>query len=202
VLRRDEHQHRLADGFRSRIAEQLFRTGIPTADDALQRLADDGVSAAPMNVLLLGICFFNPSAFLPPFGRGMRGAGGVGDDRGHRRESWRDFAGCVNGLIARKSLFHPFRVLATRGPGEEGVQSWQSRQNPLELLEPRFQLLGFRFLPGSNRLLDLLCQLIDLVSQRRFQIITDKRIVSGKNSDAEVRVYYGGTGDHLNFEAV
>jgi len=37
VFRRDEQQQRLADGFRSGAAEELFRAGIPTADNAHRR---------------------------------------------------------------------------------------------------------------------------------------------------------------------
>ncbi len=39
----NEHHHRLPDRFLGRVSEELFRAGIPTRDDAVDVLADDGV---------------------------------------------------------------------------------------------------------------------------------------------------------------
>src|SRR5665213_1494004 len=60
----NEHGNGLADGLRLRVAEETFRTLVPTGDDAVKVFADDGVIGGIDNSSQRG----GGGIVLPPFG--------------------------------------------------------------------------------------------------------------------------------------
>src|SRR5215510_407509 len=63
AIRRYQNHDGLTDGLFSRIAEQLLRAFVPTHDDAVQVLADDGVVRRFDDGRQLGYSIFRPFAF-------------------------------------------------------------------------------------------------------------------------------------------